>query len=141
MNALSLEALGRTRASAYEGERFHLMPVATQRRVLARAIDWGVMNGVDEIRRRRGYGVSGMGDLSQQEQSSVASSVASALTPIFSGTAKNLSQQAADVIGPVMEQKLKEYGPTFAIIMGLVASTLTVLGMALFGSYIVGKLR
>jgi hypothetical protein len=146
MNALSIENLNVLRPSAYEGERFKLMRPMVQRHVLSRAIDWGVLNGIAEIRRRRGGArISGFGDLSQLEQQTVADSVGSALAPILGSTLKSttasISQQAADVIGPVIEQKLKEFGPTFAIIMGLVASTLTILGMALFGGYIIAKVR
>lgn len=149
MNALSLESLGAVRrpdpTAAYKGERFNLLPGYMKKRILARAMDWGVMNGMAEISRRRGYAISGFGDLSQADQQTVADSVGSALAPILGGALKGttaqVSQQAAEVIGPVLEQKLKEYGPTFAIIMGLVASSLTILGMALFGSYILAKVR
>lgn len=146
MNALCLESLGAARRPSYEGERFRLLPPAVQRQMAARVVDWGVMNGVAEIKRRRPNArINGFGDLSQQEQQTVADSVSSVLAPILGTTLKsttaNISAQAAEVIGPVIEQKLKEYGPTFAIILGLVASTLTILGMAIFGGFILAKIR
>ena len=122
------------------------MPVRLQREMAARVIDWGVMNGIAEIKRRRpGARINGFGDLSQADQATVADSVSSVLAPILGSTLKSttadLSAQAATVMGPVIEQKLKEYGPTFAIIMGLVAASLTLLGMAVFGGYIMAKIR
>jgi hypothetical protein len=141
VNGLSLQDIGAVRRPSYEGERFNLLPPDVQRHIASRVVDWGVMNGIAEIKRRRpGARINGFGDLSQQEQNAVASAVSSALTPILGSTAKDLSQQAADVIGPVMVQKLKEYGPTFAIIMGLVAATFSVLGMALVGGFLMKKL-
>ncbi len=145
MNGLSLQNLAAMRRPAPD-TRFYPLPPKVQAKMVQRAIEWGVASGVAEVRRRRpGAAINGMGDLSQQEQQTVADSVASALSPILGSTLKStttaLSQQAADVIGPVLEQKLKEYGPTFAIIMGLVASTLTILGMAVFGGFILSKIR
>lgn len=139
MNGLSLQDLGIARRPSYAGERFFLLPKHVQKQVAARVLDWGVMQGMAEIRRRR-PGVSGFGDLSQAEQQTVASAASGALTQILGGTAKGLSTQAAEVIGPVIEQKLKEFGPTFAIIAGLVAAVFGVLGMALVGGYVIRKI-
>lgn len=139
MNALSLQDLGMKARPSYAGERFYLLPKYVQRQVAARVLDWGVMQGMAEIRRRR-PGVSGFGDLSQAEQQAVANTAANALTQILGGTARGLSQQAAEVIGPVIEQKLKEFGPTFAIIAGLVAAIFGTLGMALIGGYVIRKI-
>jgi hypothetical protein len=140
-----LQSLGAARPH-FEGERFRDMPVRLQREMAARVIDWGVMNGIAEIKRRRpGARINGFGDLSQADQATVADSVSSVLAPILGSTLKSttadLSAQAATVMGPVIEQKLKDYGPTFAIIMGLVAASLTLLGMAVFGGYIMSKIR
>lgn len=147
MNALSLESLGATHArhNPHAGERFNLLPPTVQKRVLSRVIDWGVMNGLEEVCRRRGLSGITLGQLSQADQSTVADSVGSALAPILGSTLKSttssLSQQAADVIGPVIEQKLKDYGPIFAVIMGLTAAVFTLLGMGLLGGYLLKKLR
>lgn len=145
MTCLTLQAMGAARPH-FEGERFNMLPVSVQRQMAARAIDWGMMHGLAEIRRcRPGQLIRGMGDLSQADQQTVADSVSSALAPILGSTLKSttaeLSSQAAAVMGPVIEDKLKAYGPTFAIIMGLVAATLTLLGMAVFGGYIIAKIR
>jgi hypothetical protein len=128
------------------GERFNLLPPRVQQEVVSRVIDWGVMNAIDEARLRNpGRAISGLGDLSQAEQQSTADSISSLLSPILgstlSSTATSLSQQAATVIGPVIEQKLAAYGPIFALIMGLTTATFTLLGMALFGGYMLKKLQ
>jgi hypothetical protein len=145
VTVLTVQALGSAHPS-FRGERFNLLPIAVQRRMASRVIDWGMMHGLDELRRRRpGRIIRGMGDLSQADQQTVADSVASALSPILGSTLKSttadLSAQAAAVMGPVIEQKLAAYGPVFAIIMGLVTATLTLAGMALFGGYLLKKLR
>lgn len=140
MNGLSLQNLGLAQRPSYAGERFYALPAYVQRQMAARVLDWGVMQGIDEIRRRRpGAMISGFGDLSQADQQAVADSASNALTQILGGTAKSLSAQAADVMGPVIEQKLKEYGPTFAIIAGLVAAVFGIVGMALVGGYVIRK--
>lgn len=143
---LTLQGLGAARRPHFEGERFRDLPPRLQREMAARVVDWGVMNGLAEVRRRRGgMKIQGLADLSQADQQTVADSVSNVLAPILSttmkGTTAQLSQQAADVIGPVIEQKLKDYGPTFAIIMGLVAASLTLLGMGLFGGWLLTKIR
>jgi hypothetical protein len=145
VTVLTLQALGAARLP-FEGERFRMLPARVQKEMASRAVDWGVANAVAEIRRRRPHAaIHGFGDLSQQEQQTVADSVSSALAPILGSTLKsttaNVSSQAAAVIGPVIEEKLAAYGPTFAVIMGLVAATLTLLGMAVFGGYILTKIR
>jgi hypothetical protein len=127
------------------GERFNLLPPRVQQEVVSRVIDWGVMNAIDEARQRNpGRVINGLADLSQADQQSTADAVSSLLSPILgqtlSSTTSSLSQQAATVLGPVIEQKLAAYGPVFAIIMGLTTATFTLLGMALFGSYILKKI-
>jgi hypothetical protein len=128
------------------GERFRQLPLSEQQRVASRVLDWGVMSAIDEIRRQRpGQVIRGFGDLSQTDQSNVADSVSSLLAPILgstlSSTTANLSQQAGAVLGPIIGQKLADYGPVFAIIMGLTTATLTLAGMAIFGKYILAKLK
>lgn len=137
MNALSVQSLGADPHAATRS-RFYSLPPHLQKEVLSRAIDWGVMQGLEDCRRT---GV-GMGALSQAEQQqSVTSAISSALTPILGGTAKNLGQQAADVIGPVIEDKLKQYAPIFGVIAGLVAAVFSVIGMVVVGGYVVKKMR
>jgi hypothetical protein len=127
------------------GERFNLLPPRVQQEVVSRVIDWGVMNAIDEARQRNpGRTINGLADLSQADQQSTADAVSSLLSPILgqtlSSTTSSLSAQAATVLGPVIEQKLAAYGPVFAIIMGLTTATFTLLGMALFGGYLMKKL-
>jgi hypothetical protein len=150
MTVLTVQALGVTpralKDGSWQGERFSKLPPRVQQEMASRLIDWGVMNGVDEIRRRRpGLVIRTLGDLSQADQQTVADSVSSLLSPILgstlSSTTSSLSQQAAGILGPVIEQKLAAYGPVFALIMGLTTATFTLLGMALFGGYMLKKLQ
>jgi len=102
-------------------------------------MDWGIQQGMAEMERRRAArGLQGFGQ-TQDDTSAVSSSVASALMPILGGTTQQLSQKAADVIGPVIEDKLKQYGPMLAAITGLFAAAFTIIGMAVIGKYILAK--
>jgi len=47
----------------------------------------------------------------------------------FSAVAEPAARKSAEIIGPVVEQKLKEYGPTFAIIMGAVLGAFFLTGI------------
>lgn len=52
----------------------------------------------------------------------------------FAAVAEPAAKKASEIIGPVVEQKLKDYGPTFAVTMG------AVLGAAiLFGGWFFGR--
>jgi hypothetical protein len=47
----------------------------------------------------------------------------------FSAIAEPAAKKSAEIIGPVVEQKLKDYGPTFAMIMGAVLGVFFVAGV------------
>jgi hypothetical protein len=47
----------------------------------------------------------------------------------FSAVAEPAARKSAEIIGPVVEQKLKDYGPTFAMIMGAVLGVFFVAGV------------
>jgi hypothetical protein len=50
------------------------------------------------------------------------------------------TQRAADMLGPVLEEKIKDYGPILAITIGVVAGIITLIGSAIMGGVIARKL-
>ena len=47
----------------------------------------------------------------------------------FSALAEPAAKKSAEIIGPVVEEKLKDYGPTFAMIMGAVLGVFYLTGI------------
>lgn len=148
MNALSVQALGGF--AGFDSLGYHLAQLdpATQQEIVTRAIMWGVERGVsdwiegNQWRRERGLGALGQ----DAAQGAITAGIQAALTPLMPWLgdklvemAKPAMQQATDMIGPVIDQKVKEYGPRLAVITGLAAALLSVLGMILVGGYVVKK--
>ena len=144
MNSLSLEAVRPTNPYTDMEVRLRRLPKHVQREVLSRAIDWGVSHGVAEW---RAMGGPSMGALSQDALSTaVGTAVQKAITPLMPTLSAELMKavepaaaKAADVVGPVLEEKLKKYAPIFGIVAGLVAAAFGVLGMMIVGGYVVKK--
>jgi hypothetical protein len=57
----------------------------------------------------------------------------------FAAVAEPAARKSAELIGPVVEQKLKEYGPTFAMIMGGVLGAFFLAGI--FGARRIKQVR
>lgn len=117
---------------------------ADRKEVARRAILWGVQRGVsDWISQAE----NGMGTLSQGAlDSAITIAVQNALTPLMPVLKQQLleiaepaAKKASEVVGPVIEEKLRDYGPTLAAITGVVAAVLSIVGMLLLGGYIVKK--
>lgn len=155
MNGLSLAALGQLdpvtaqevarRSSVWEiGSRLAGLDPATQREVVSRAVHWGVAEGADSWLRARAAGMSHLGQ--DALSTAVQFAVERALKPMMPMLGQRLmevaepaAKRAAEVVGPVVEDKLKEYGPRLAIIAGVVAAILGLLGMAALGWYVARK--
>lgn len=116
----------------------------TKREVARRAIEWGVKRGVDDWISQA---ANGMGQLSQGAlDSAITIAVQNALAPLMPVLKQQLleiaepaAKKASEVVGPVIEEKLRDYGPTLAAITGIVAAVLSIVGMLLLGGYIVKK--
>lgn len=115
-----------------------------QREIARRAVEWGVMNGLAEYRRRRQYG--GMGDLGQDMTGIVQIAVQKALAPLIPTLGAELmkavepaAKKASEVVGPVIDEKLRKYGPWIGVIAGTVAAILGILGMVTIGGYLLKK--
>lgn len=102
------------------------------------------MHGLEEYRRRA---ATGMGALGQDAVSSVVgSAVEKALRPLVPTLGAELmkvvepaAKKAADTVGPVIDEKLRKYGPWIGVIAGTVAAILGILGMVVLGGYLVRK--
>lgn len=165
MNAMSLEALvaNSYRAPMFDvrccgisgcgdatysdlGPRLRVLMPRARQQLAERAIEWGVQAGIDECLRRSEMGM-GMAALSEDAiTSAVSVAVQRALTPLMPTLSAELmkvaepaAKKAADVVGPVIEEKLRDYGPTLALITGIAAAVLSVIGMLLVGAYVVKK--
>lgn len=142
MNNLALEQVG-LRRSAFE-DRLMELPERQRREVVERALQWGVERGIEGLMRDHGPALSGLG---QDELNLLVSrAIERAIKPMIPTLQKHLmeaaepaAKKAADVIGPVVERKLKEQVPKFAAITGVVTAALTILGMFLVGGYVVRK--
>lgn len=88
-----------------------------------------------------------MGALGQDAISSVVSvAVEKALKPLMPTLGAELmkvvepaAKKAADTVGPVIDEKLRKYGPWLAVITGTVAAILVILGMVTMGGYLLRK--
>jgi len=112
-----------------------------KREVVRRSIQWGVERGVADwiSQAERGMGTLSQGAL----DSAITIAVQNALTPLMPVLKQQLleiaepaAKKASEVVGPVIEEKLREYGPTLAAITGVVAAVLSIVGMLLVGGYL-----
>lgn len=132
MNSMSVESVETVDPIAW---KLSQLDPRTREEVLRRAVEWGVRHGMDTVRRS---GVSGLG-----QDAAVTAAVQRALAPILPALGTELvkavepaAKRAAELVGPAVEEKIKEYGPRLAIVTGIVAGILAVLGMVVLGAYI-----
>lgn len=144
MNSLSLQALNGTGRRDAVAERFATLPPRLQREVAQRAIEYGVLQGVEEWKARGGQRLSGLGQDAMAQV--IGPAIERALKPLLPTLSKSLidivkpaAEKAAAVVGPAVGRELRATMPKFALIAGIVAATLSILGMALVGSYVVKK--
>jgi hypothetical protein len=122
------------------GWKLKRLPPRQRIEVVRQAVLDGVKAGLAD------RGVSGLGGMSNLSADVVGAAVERVLRPMMPALGAELvkvvepaAQKAADVVGPAIEQNIKKYGPTLAIITGLVAATLSVIGMLVVGGYVVKK--
>jgi hypothetical protein len=105
--------------------------------IVADAVAQGVVEGL------AAQGLSGLG----ADDSVIALAVQNVLGPMMPALGAELmkavepaTQRAADMLGPVLEEKIKDYGPILAITIGVVAGIITLIGSAIMGGVIARKL-
>jgi len=157
MNGLSLQDLGqvdpiaeaRMRASSWgvghlEPPGYHATLTALadldpemRLEVVRRGAEWGVMQGLADLRAQ---GIDGLG------QDYIALAVERALKPMLPALSEQImqvvgpaAQKAADTVGPVLDEKLRKWGPIMAVIAGVVAAVLGIVGMVVMGGYVIRK--
>lgn len=122
--------------------RFRLLPPTVQKEVLRRSIQWGVSKGLQDYQS----GVHGLG----QDAMTVAIQVAieRAIQPILPviqqqlmGAVEPAAKKAADLIGPAIRKELDAKLPLFAVITGLTAAILSIIGMTVVGGYVVKSVK
>jgi len=76
----------------------------------------------------------------------IQAAVQKALAPIMPTLGAELvkvvqpaAEKAANTVGPVIDEKLREYGPWIGAIAGTVSAILSIIGMILVGGYVVKK--
>lgn len=140
MNSLSLQAIGIAGVGDSLGQRLGQLDPKLREEVVRRAVYWGVQEGLADWKARN---PGGMAALSQE---ALTAAVEKVIAPYLPAIGQQLvkvvepaAQKAADVVGPAVESKIRQYGPTLAIITGVVAAVLSILGMVALGGYIVKK--
>lgn len=149
MNSLSVQAMGGINGQSLSFlSRFAALDPRTQQEVVERAVEWGVQRGVsDWIDLNRQRGMHGLARLGQDAMTNaIAIAVQRALEPLMPVLGEKLmaiaepaARKAAEVVGPVIDAKLREHGPRLAVITGLVAAILSIIGMVVVGGYVVKK--
>jgi hypothetical protein len=155
MNGLSIESLSALDpATALEVERrsaawrmgglgrgLARLDPETRLEVARRAVSWGVAEALGEAAARHGPRLAGMGQ--DAMTAVIGPAVERALTPLLPALGAQLvkvvepaARKAADVVGPAVEEKLRAHGPRLAIIAGVVAAILGLLGMAALGWFV-----
>jgi hypothetical protein len=140
-NVLNTVTVEHMRALDTLGWRIQALPPDVRERVLREGIAEGVSEGLRTVRRRAA--LSGIGD-----DEAVTAAVQSVLGPLMPSLSAEImkavgpaAQKAADVVGPVIEDKIKTYGPILAIIVGVVAGIIALFGMAAVGRYVIARSR
>ena len=91
-----------------------------------------------------------MGDarLGDQWTDAIQKAVTSAIQPMIPILSEQLlavvapaAEKAAEIVGPVVEQKLQQEGPKLAIITGLVLAAVSVVSMIGISMIVVSKMR
>jgi hypothetical protein len=133
-NTITAEELGRIDTLAH-----HLRRLPREQRIAV--VSQAVIEGVQEGLAARG--LSGLG----ANDSIIASAVQDALAPMMPALGAELTravepalQRATDMLGPVLEEKIKAWGPILAISIGVVAGIITLIGSAVMGGVIARKL-
>lgn len=81
-----------------------------------------------------------MGDTATDQLIAQAlSSIAPQLQAQLLAIAEPAAQKAAQVVGPVIEEKLAQEAPLFALITGVFAGAVAVVGMILVGTFVLKK--
>ena len=133
MNTITVEHMNRVDTLAW-----HLRSLPREQRikVVSDAIAQGVVEGL------QARGLAGLG----QDDNVIAAAVQSTLTPMLPALTAQLqkavepiAQKAADVVGPAIEEKIKQYGPILAIATGVVAGIIALVGAAIMGGVIARK--
>lgn len=128
-------------------ERFARLSPWSRQEVLRRAVEWGVRRGVQETLAYRGAsGLSGLGQ--DTLASAVTVAVQNALKPLMPvvtdqllAAVKPAAEKAAEIVGPAVGQVIEEKMPKYALIAGIVAAVLGLVGMVALGTYVVRKVR
>lgn len=102
----------------------------TRREVIRRAQEWGV----GEL---RAHGLSGLGQDAAGQI--VGGALQRVLAPVVTKAVEPAAHKMAEVIGPVLEEKLAKYGPIVGVIAGVIAAVLSIIGMVVIGGYVVRK--
>ena len=110
--------------------RLDRLDPATRREVIRRATEWGVG-------QFRAHGFSGLGQDSAGQI--VGGALQRVLAPTISAAVDPAAQKMAQVIGPVIEEKLRKYGPIVGAIAGILAGVISIIGMVVIGGYVVKK--
>jgi len=105
--------------------------------IVTDAVTQGVMEGL------AAQGLSGMG----VDDSIIAAAVQNVLAPMMPALGAELmkavepaTQRAADMLGPILEEKIRDWGPILAITIGVVAGIITLIGSAVMGGVIARKM-
>jgi hypothetical protein len=105
--------------------------------VITDAVTQGVVEGLAS------QGLSGMG----ADDSVIAAAVQNILGPMLPALGAELTkavepamQRATDLLGPVLEEKIRDWGPILALSIGVVAGIITLIGSAIMGGVIARKL-
>jgi hypothetical protein len=118
---------------------WHLRRLPREQRiaVITDAVTQGVMEGL------AAQGLSGLG----ANDSVIASAVQDVLGPMLPALGAELTkavepalQRASDMLGPVLEEKIRDWGPILAITIGVVAGIITLIGSAVMGGVLARKL-
>ena len=146
MNSLSIQGLNGTGRRDAVAERFSTLPPDLQREVARRAVEFGVLQGVEEWKANGGSRLSGLGQQDAMERI-IGPAVERALKPLLPTLSKSLldivkpaAEKAAAVVGPAVGRELQAALPKFALISGIAAGTLSIIGMAILGTFVVKKL-
>lgn len=133
-NTMTVETLSAVDTLAWNLRR---LPREKRIEIITEAVTQGVYDGL------AARGLSGFG----ADDSIIASAVQNVLAPMMPALGAELmkavepaTQRAADMLGPVLEEKIRDWGPILAITIGVVAGIITLIGSAVMGGVLARKL-